>query len=114
MPDDIIDDSLYGANKTRREASLNQEKIDFPYERSIYIKGILAILFSISIFGFMVGLYFLNIALKRSSESLRDHKTFPRKYKESSLKKVKFGRRMAFIALFIWIGGIVAFLTIYN
>lgn len=114
MAIDLIDENLQETNETPKETNSKQEKIDFPYARSVYIKGILAIILTLSIFGFIYGLYCLNIALKRSSESLRDHKNHPEKYKKSSLKKVKLGRNMAYIALVIWIGEIIAFLAIYN
>ena len=112
----IIDDEVLHTdeNRTSIEEKSEEKKISFPYERSVYIKGILAIPLAVSGFGFIFALYLINISLKRSSESLREYKKNPNSYKQTSLKRVKQGRTYAFIALAIWLAELLAFLIIYR
>ena len=111
---DLLDDGIQASKQTPASEIQEDKKMDFPYERSIYLKGIFAIVFVLSGFGFMIGLYLINISLKRSGESLRDHKKFPQSYKQSSLIKVKQGRTAALIALGIWIIEIGSYVIIYR
>lgn len=89
-------------------------QFDFPYANSIYYKGILSIVCVLSIFGFMLGLYLINISLTRSREALDDYKKSPDRYKTKSLQRVKTGRKLALAALALWVLEILAFLIFYR
>lgn len=112
--DDLIDNiPSVDANNTAHTAKSEADKIDLPYGNSIYYKSILGLILTLSVFGFIYGLYLMNIAFKRSSEMLRDYKKSPQAYTQKSLKRVKDGRKVAWITLIIWCGQILAFLSIY-
>ncbi|MCR9172826.1 MAG: hypothetical protein NXI10_10055 [bacterium] len=113
--EDLIDDQKFVQEKLQNNSTISDsDKIELPYANSVYYKGIAALVFVFTVFGFMVSLYLMNIALKRSKEMLEDYKKSPQSYSQKSLKRVKIGRNLAYISLTVWIGQILAFLIIYN
>ncbi|XOV68137.1 MAG: hypothetical protein ACFHU9_02980 [Fluviicola sp.] len=111
----LIDDQKFSQEKLQNDSPITDtDKIELPYANSIYYKGIAALVFVFTVFGFMVSLYLMNIALKRSKEMLENYKRSPQLYSLKSLKRVKTGRALAYISLIVWIGQIIAFLIIYN
>ncbi len=99
--------------ETPKHENFEENKIDLPYGNSVFYKSILGLILTLSIFGFIYGLYLMNIAFKRSSEMLRDYKKSPNRYTKKSLERVRTGRKIAWITLVIWLGQILAFLIFF-
>lgn len=112
--EELIDsNSFLDTNEGQKSNTPESEKWDLPYTSSIYYKSIFGLISTLSIVGFMAGLYLMNIAFKRSQEMLRDYEKSPHKYTASSFKRVKIGRKIAWITLSIWIGEILAYLLLF-
>ena len=112
--EELIDsESFLDTNESQKSDTPESEKLELPYANSIYYKSIFGLISTLSVFGFMVGLYLMNIVFKRSQEMLRDYKKSPHKYTALSLKRVKTGRKIAWATLCIWIGEILAYLILF-
>lgn len=107
---ELLDDSIQAKESNRNE---NHKKIDLPYANNVRNTGIASIVAVLSVIGFMLGLYLLNVCLKRAKESYKSYNDFPGNYHESSLKRVQIGRILGLIALSIWILEIALFLMLF-
>lgn len=87
----------------------NREKLEHVNASAIYNKGILSIIFCLM--PTIIGIMFVNQCMDLVREARKDFSQNPGKYEESSIRKVRAGRTMAFIGLGFFVGEIVVLIA---
>lgn len=85
------------------------KQIELPNDRSIFLKGIFALIFFI-VPGFMIALILTKMCFDESKMALEAYNKSPHLYLDSSISKVKRGRLFVYIGLGIFVFESIVFL----
>jgi len=103
---DLLDESFIDNSVPR-----TQGQQDLVNDTSVYYKGMVGLILCIFP-GAIIGLVFVKISLDQGKAALEEYATYPNKYREQSLQRVKSGRTMAYIGLAFFIVEILAILAV--
>lgn len=78
-------------------------------DNSVFYKGLFGMIFCI-IPGGIIGLVLIKLAMEQSHEALTQYQRNPQMYLESSINKIRNGRKMSIIGLIIFALEIIAFI----